>query len=135
MAGRVTQIVKEYGEEVREVIYSCIGDSANGSIPDTEVSTEVYRQVQGMSLDSVEVVPGATAPDAADVVVNDEHGLDVLGGNGTALIHATLPKATIPTIDSQNKRIPLRGKFTVGVANQATASALYKIIMVFVRAV
>ena len=137
MAGEIVrQSYKEYGNNIRTIIFDCLGDASNGSIANTEMSDKIYRRVQGWSLDSVEAVPSAvTAPDAADVVINDEHGLDVLGGNGASLIHATDAQATIPSVDSQNKRIPMKGKFTLGVANQATASAKYLIILTFVRMV
>lgn len=136
MAGEIVrQSYKEYGNNVRTIIFDCLGDASDGSIANTEMTDKIYRRVQGWSLDSVEAVPGSIAPDAADVVINDEHGLDVLGGNGTNLIHATNAQATIPSIDSQNKRIPMKGKFTLGVTNQATVSATYLIILTFVRMV
>ncbi|MCP3924930.1 MAG: hypothetical protein GY714_20315 [Desulfobacterales bacterium] len=136
MAGEIVrQSYQEYGPDIRTITFDCLCDAGDGSIADTALTDDMYKRVQGWSLDSVESVPGGTAPDAADVVINDEHGLDVLGGNGTGLIHATDTKATIPNIDSQNKRIPMKGKLTLSVANQATVSATYLIILTFVRMV
>lgn len=134
MAGRVTQLAKLYSENVREIIFHCIADAADGSVPDTEFDNEVYKSAQGFFLDSVEIVPGATGPTAdSDLVVEDEHGLDILGGNGADLIENATVAATIPKVDSQVKRVPIRGKLTSKVTNNSVNSAVFDIIFVLVR--
>ncbi len=136
MAGElVRQSYREFGPDIREITFHCLCDDSDGSLTDTEMTDKIYRKVQGWSLDSVQTVPGSTAPDEAAVAIKDENGMDVLGGNGATLIHATDAQATVPNVDGQNKRIPMRGRFTLSISNQVTASAIFKVILVFVRMV
>jgi hypothetical protein len=137
MPGYVKQLQNVgYAENVREIVFQCVGDSANGSIPNTEMDKPSYEIAQGWFLDSVETVPGSPAPTAdSDVVVNDEHGLDLLNGNGTDLLNDTAVKAVVPSIGGQNKRVPVRGKLTIGVSGQSVNLAQYKIILVLVKEV
>jgi hypothetical protein len=135
MAGTVTQSrVKKIGDSIRVVTFTCVGDSADGTIPDTDISDNTFRGIAGFFLDTVSVNPGATAPDAADLSVKDVDGIDLLDGNGAALIHATNSLATVPATDGQVKVQPIYDTITLSVANQATVDATYTVKMVFVRA-
>lgn len=136
MAGRVTQKVNEYSPEVKEVVFHCIGDSANGSVPDTIMTTQVFQQVQGMFLDSVFSIPSATGPtDDTDLIINDKYDVDMLGGNGANLIDETAKNGTVPVLNGQNKRVPLTGKATTVISNNSVNSAIFDIVMNFVKAV
>lgn len=140
-AGTVVVTKEHHGPNVITVIFTCTGDSADGSIPDTSTDDKTYGNdnvtltsfIEGWFLDKVQCNPGTTAPDAADVDINDADGIDLLDGNGDSLIHATSSLATVPATDSQNKLQPVTGAVTLSVSNQATASATYVITATFLR--
>jgi len=137
MAGkRVTQTVNVISTEVIELVYHCIADAGDASVLDTEMSKAIYTQLSGWSLDSVKTVPGGTGPtDDTDLVIHDQDDLDILGGNGANMIDNATVNATVPSVDGQNKRIPITGKLTTVVTNNAVNSAIFDIKMIFVRAV
>ena len=98
-------------------------------------NTENTRDVTGFYLIKVIADPGAVVPDAADVLVSDTGGEDMLEGDGVNLIHAANTQS-IYTADASNLRIkgiPILGAITISVANQGTADALYDITLVFDR--
>lgn len=77
MAGTITQSHKKIGI-VRHVIFTCTGDSSDGSFP----ATAITDKIEG-SLIKLVTNPGSTAPtDNYDVTLTDQDGLDVLAGNG-----------------------------------------------------
>ena len=119
------------------ITFVCTGDVANGSIPATAFSTANMALIKGTHfLYSVIAYPtsGGTAPDAADVTVSMK-GLDLLGGKGANLIHATNPQEVTPysLFTTMYKFFRIYDTLTLGVANQATASAEYTIDFVFER--
>lgn len=127
--------------ETIEVTYAVTANAGDGAVTNISTNTDTiadgrtYTQlIRGKSLKAVEAFPtsGGTAPDAADVTVKDSDGLDLLGGNGTNLIHATAKQSTYPMIDGQAAVIPVRGALTIGVANQSTASANFTLRLTFV---
>lgn len=131
MAGTVTETrrYRDHGEKI-EVEFYCVGDAADGSVPNTTIN-----DLEGYYFYSAESWPksGGTAPDAANVTVTDAEGEDLLGGNGTNLIHATakqtcLPKAAFMAL---NFYPIIKDSLTLAVANQATASATYYIRLTF----
>jgi len=150
--GTVAQTYLNYPEfGIKKVIFTCIGSATDGSIPNTDTSNTITAFIKGYYLYEVTAYPtsGGTAPDAdgADVFILDANDLDLLGcedGSTTAyqglnLIHATLPRSCIP-----DKYIPraglhqpfypvMTGALTLKVANQATHSADYTIVLTFVR--
>ncbi len=136
MAGTVEQALLRVGklDNVQKLTFSCTGDSSDGSIPDSATSSIYTDEIVGWYLDQVIVDPGATAPTAdSDVVINDEWGFDLLGGNGSNLLHSSTTKTTIPATDGQNKRQPVLGALTLSVTNQSVNSATYDVILVLVR--
>lgn len=134
MAGTVTQgNVKKTGDCIRVLEFLCVGDAADGSVPDTPITEANTRDLRGYGLDQVQVNPGTPAPDEANVLIKDTYGIDMLGGNGTALIHATTSKGTVPATDSQSKVQPIFETLTLSIENQATASAQYSIRLIFTR--
>lgn len=130
----------ENGETV-ELTYAITANAGDGVVTDISTNTDTladgrtYTQlIKGKKLNMVEAFPtvGGTAPDAADVTVKDSDGLDLLGGGGVNLIHATAKYSTYPVINGQASTIPIRGALTIGVANQATASATFTIRLTFI---
>jgi len=134
MAGSVRQWQRQYSENIREVEFDCSGDASNGAIPDTIMDDRSFRHVQGWYLYRIIAVPGATSPTAdSDVALNDVHSIDVLGGNGTDLLHSGTAKETYPEIGGVAALHPLTGKLTLDVDNNGAAGNLYKIILQFSR--
>lgn len=145
-AGSCTETVADYTGGNVVVALACTGDAANGSIPNTALSSATMALIQGKyRLVSVSAYPtsGGTAPDAADVYILDAEGEDLLGsadngttaGKGANLIHATLKKTTLPYSyhSSAYYYPPVTSALTLKVSNQATASANYTIKLVFER--
>jgi hypothetical protein len=139
------------GKNTILVVFTCVGDDSDGSIPDTDLSTaNTYKLKMGnYSLRDVIAfpTPSGTAPDAADVTVKIKSyptrtsgGVDstispavprdILGGAGTNLIHATDEQNIGPTMPLYE---PVVGPLTLGVANQGTLSAEFTIIFKFKR--
>lgn len=128
------------------VKFVCTGDAANGSIPNTAVSSSIMALVKyKYSLVTVTAYPtsGGTAPDAADVFILDANSRDLLGsldGSTTAnaganLIHPTLTKSAMPfnPVVGEAYNAPVTNDLTLKVSNQSTVSANYTVELVFVR--
>lgn len=136
MAGSVRQELVEYGKRCRVLRLHCVGDSVNGSIPDTTIEDQFKHKLAGWSLDSVRVYPGATGPTAdSDLELEDDDGLDVLGGEGTDLIKNSAASVTVPSRDSVRGPVPITGGLTAKVTNQSVASAIYRIDLVCIERV
>lgn len=145
-AGSCVQTASAKESGVFLVTLACTGDAANGSIPNTALSSAIMAKVSGTHyLYTVAAYPtsGGTAPDAADVFILDANGEDLLGSvdagttakNGLNLIHATLKKTTFPysTFLQQAYFPAITNTLTLKVLNQATNSANYTIELVFSR--
>lgn len=137
----------------RTLVFTCVGDSSDGSIPNTSTGTALSdgstptTWIKGWYLYRVISDPGAVAPDAADVFVLDANSIDLLGSedngttayNGLNLIHATLSRTAIPNMyiprggEHINFYPEITGDLTLKVSNQATVSATYVITLVFVK--
>lgn len=142
-AGTVTvtrkAIVPQY---IEQVIFTCVGDASNGSIPNTAITQEILRYINGMYLYCVTADPGATQPDAADVFILNARSEDLLGsadnstaGNGANLLHATLTRTTLPKLylPGVNFYPVVDGLLTLQVSNQGTVDATYVITLTFVK--
>jgi len=95
----------------------------------------------------VEVIPGATAPDAASIFLLDADGLDLLGcedGSTTAyaglnLIHATLKRACYPNLYLTRAGLhvnyfpTVRSKLTLKIIDQDTANGMFTVRLTFER--
>lgn len=143
--GTVTQTLStKVGPGVLHVILTCTGDSANGSIPATDLRSEYIKILMDGNFALTDVrafpTPGGTAPDAADVTVKQKNyktrtgtiapavARDLLGGAGANLIHATDAQSIGAGMAAYEA---VTGDLTVGVANQSTNSANFTIILVF----
>lgn len=152
-AGTVTQTITEIAKGQYIVKFACNGDSSDGSIEDTDTASvdangkTLLGKILGKRLVGVKAYPtsGGTAPDAADVFILDDDGLDLLGSvdggttayNGLNLIHATLVRSVVPVRYLpragfyQNYWPIIDGALTLRVSNQGTASADYTIELKF----
>ena len=136
--GSCTQTAtKDKDSSVVSITFACTGDAANGSIPDTDVSAANMALVlDKAALNSVVAYPtsGGTAPDAADVQIL-MNSMDLLGGLGTNLIHATATQGLNPssTFTGDTWFPIITGTLTLKVSNQATASANYTVKLLFYR--
>lgn len=129
--------------------FVCTGDDGNGSIVNTDTSTANTSFIKGWYFVSAEAYPtsGGTAPDAADVMIYDANGLDLLGSidggttayAGLTLIHATLARRCLPNLYLPRAGLHVNyypvvtGTLTLDVDNQATVSADWTIVLTFVR--
>ena len=126
--------VADPGGRYVTITFTCTGDSGDGSVPATAFNAANMALILDKArLNYVRAYPtsGGTAPDAADVTLT-MNGQDLLGGAGANLIHATATQDVYPLNTGGDIRFPLiTGTVTLGVANQATASANYTIEAVF----
>ena len=141
-AGTVTITKHNHGENVMTIVFTCTGDSSDGTIPDTSTDSKTYgtdkvtltSMIQGWFIDKVQVNPDdVTAPDAASVDILDADGIDLLDSNGDNLIHASNSLATVPATDSQNKLQPITGAITLSVSGQDTVDAVYVVTLTLIR--
>jgi hypothetical protein len=129
------------------VTFTCTGDAANGSVPNTAFSTitmtRLKEKVHYLILAEAYPTAGGTAPDAADVFLLDANNEDYLGSadggttanKGANLIHATLKKSAIPYSYNMSSFyfFPVTSNLTLKVSNQATQSANFTIKFTFVE--
>lgn len=128
-AGSCVQTYNQMPSGNVTVKFTCTGDGAGdtpGTIPTQTITGTAANLIKGLYLYQVisYPAPGGTAPDAADVTVNQD-GQDLLGTKGVNLIHATLTYDVFPySVFMSKDRLPMiTGVVTYAVANQATASA------------
>ena len=130
--GKVRQTSESYSKNVRTITFHCVGGTGGeaGQIPITPIEERFLSPIQGWYLDSVEIVPGTPGPTTlGNLFVLDEYDLDVLGGNGVNLFHATNTLGTVPSIDGQNKRIPIRRNLWLSVTGVVVESAQYRVLL------
>lgn len=134
MSATVTQESNDYSNELRTVEFQITASASDGSIPDTAVIDSIFPRIQGWFLISAEAIPGTPPPsNNADLQVNNEHGLDILGGNGTDLISSTVAQAAVPSIGSHNTRMGIHSGLSISVSGNSVSSAKITIILNFAR--
>jgi hypothetical protein len=135
--------------EIRQLIFTCVGDVGDGSIPDTTISKDDMNFIRGWCLTKVEayqttVGVGADA-DEASIFILDSEGMDLLGSEdggttpyaGRYMIHATLKRmcflnAYLPRIGLHtNYYDAITNYLTLRVIDQATPSADWTIVLTF----
>jgi hypothetical protein len=135
--------------ETYTITFTCTGDASDGTIPNTDTNAANTALIKGLYLYQVIAYPtsGGTAPDAADVMIYDANGMDLLGSvdggttpyAGANLIHATLSQTCFPSMylvktTSHVNYFPIvTGALTLDVDNQGTNSANWTIVLVFVK--
>lgn len=148
-AGTAPQTLEKVSKYIRTITFVCVGDSGNGSIPNTATNTANTAFIRGWYLTKVEAFPtsGGTAPDAADVMIYDSDGLDLLGSEdggttawaGLTLIHATLKRACVPNLYLPRAGLhvnyypAITGALTLDVDNQGTNDAEATVVLTFVK--
>ena len=147
MAGTVTMTINEYkvlgNPTTRELIFTCTADAAAASYPATSTGVKTNsihnltftERLRGWQMQKIIVDPGAVAPTvASDLTLKDSHGIDLLDGNGTDLIHNTDSKQSffmtggVPTLQ------PVLGDLTLAITNNSVNSAVLTVTVVCVRA-
>lgn len=127
--GVCTQSIVENSLTNKVLRFTCVGGTGGdaGSVANVVLS----GISKGMYLYYVEAYPtsGGTAPDAADVLITDVSGLDLMGGYGANLIHATLTKASEPynTTSSNYWNPYIYDEPTLSVANHTTSGGMFTI--------
>jgi hypothetical protein len=125
----VTQTTYMTGDiRVKEILFTCVGDDGSGAVADTDFNKDEY--VEGWYLYNVETDPGATAPDAADVLIKNAAGRDLLDGQGTDLLHATATQSLSESVLFFEIAI---GTLTFDVDNQGAVDALYTVTLTFIQ--
>jgi hypothetical protein len=135
--GSVVQSMAGYGPSVQVVKFVVTSGDA-GAMPTTAISTSYMNTLKagGYYLYNVKAYPtsGGTAPDAADITVI-MNGLDLLGGKGANLLHATATQDTFPysTVMSSWRYPLVNNTITVALANHSTNTAHFTFEFVFVK--
>ena len=124
MAGTVTQDYKDRGG-IAEIILNFTGDAAAATVPDTLID----RPIAG-DLVKVTTNPGTPAPTANyDIALNDEDGVDVMGGalanRATATSEVAYPMDPAGAVYPSG--VPVAGSLTMKITNQAVNSAKGKV--------
>jgi hypothetical protein len=139
MAGSVTETYKTYDREKgrpNKVVasFACIGDASNGTLPDTALSTALMSLVTGMYLSAIYTKPGTPAPtDNYDItLIGATTTLDILGGVGANRDTANAEQA-MPSISASSQKRLVNENLTLKFANQAVASAIILVQLIFVR--
>lgn len=133
------------GNPIVSVKFTCTADNEDGTIPNQAITTANMNKLKGQYfLYLVSAYPvtgeGSTAPDAADVLIKDAAGFDLLGSTdgstavkGAGLIDATLKKTVAPYLSSAPAYYfpPIMSTLTLVVSGQATHSATYVVELTF----
>jgi len=143
------QVAGTLGEEVRTLVFTCVGDVTDGSIPDTEMSASNLNFIKGWCLRKVEAYQTTVGvgddADEGSIFILDSDGMDLLGSEdggttpyaGKYMIHATLkrmcflnvylPRAGLHT----NFYTEVTNLLTLRVIDQDTGSADYTVVLTF----
>lgn len=150
-AGSVITQSQETTDSGMKAIIFTMTAAASGAYSDTAMNQRSVDFVKGMYFYGVEAWPtsGGTAPDAADVLVFDKDGEDLLGSEdggttayqGLNLIHATRKYSCIPDkyLPRAGTHQPYYPPFTAGqaytlrVQNQGTGSANVTVRFIFAK--
>ena len=149
--GTVVQTHNLIGKDIATLTIVCIGgtDAQAGTVPNTAISITNTNKLLGWYLYSVTAfrTVGGTAPDEASVFIKDATGLYLLGSvddgttayNGSKLIHASGTRSCFPnkyilgTGEHYNYFPEVNNVWTLIVADQATASADFTIVLTFIK--
>lgn len=119
MAGSVTETHDKQGP-IGVVTLTIVGDSSDGSVPDTDLATKISGYLLALETD-----PGATAPtDNYDVTLEDANGHDVLEGVGADRDTANTEKVRVVYSGTAvHPPVSIGDTLTLKVANQSVSSA------------
>jgi len=133
MASTETTVWSRPAEDLRIAVITYVADT-DGSVQDVVLRVGQQR-LFGWWLARVRSWPvsGGTAPDEANVTVEDENGYDLLEAGGAALIHATAAQAVPPLLNGAPALQPVHSDLTVAVAAQGTSGADFALGLDFVK--
>lgn len=130
-AGTVTQALTKKGLFMRILVFTCTGDSSDGSISDTDTTGVITGKIEGFYLYRI-IIENTTSQtdtdDDADVYIKDADGTDLLNGQGVD----GLDKDVTNYIRLYRKD-PVLGTLTLDVDNQSQVSAVYTITLIFAK--
>ena len=147
MAGTIELSIDNFGISgrgltIKELRFICTADVADASFPVAHtgtivgapgISTSFTKLITGWFLHKIIVNPGATAPTvSSDLTITDRHGIDILDGNGTDLIHNTDSKQSYAMIDGVPSLQPVVGDYILTITNNLVNSATLTITLLFV---
>lgn len=132
-AGTVTVTLAGTRDSHRWVKFTCVGDASNGTIPATTLTTEEMRWLledgrypYRLIVNNDSSWTGVT--DNSDVYLKDAGGHDFLNGQGVdQLDDDTYNYIRLTQYD------PIIEALIFSVANQATASGAYTVVVVFTK--
>jgi len=127
-AGTAPQSFSWITPNMAQLVFTCTGDAADGTIPDTDTTD---GRIYGLYLYRVIVKNTTTQTDCtddSDVYILDEGAVDLLNGQGVD----TLDK------DAENyirlyRKDPVIGPLTLDVNAQAEVSAVYTVTVILAR--
>lgn len=130
-------VVEDRGAKMATLTLVCTGTNTSTAVSAANLA-KIKGQTSGIGTRYLVAVcarptTDGTAPDAADITIT-MNNLDLLGGKGANLIHATNTQCTIPynTVMATYWYPPIYGSaITIATANQATAEADYTIDFIF----
>jgi hypothetical protein len=127
MAGSVAQSWVEAvrpGSGLGRLVFDCVGDAADGTVPDTETAADIVGQVLAAT-----TIPGETGPtDNWDFALVDEDGVDVLAGAGANRDTANAEQVA-PLLGGVYAPRPVSGKLTLVVTNTSVNDAEFRIVV------
>jgi len=131
------RIYDNQGNWIQYIITVTITTAADGSLTAKTINAADTGIIRGgpvgWCLDEVYVDPGATQPDADSTLTITQLGADLLGGNGSELIHNANTTTTHPACDGQPKRREVFTDLSLDVTGNTANSATMTIYLIFVR--
>lgn len=116
-AGSVTSEDRRISAEYRVIVMTWIGDASDGSVPNTDTLESINGCVALVVTD-----PGSTAPtDNYDIVLNDDFGVDIMGGE-LANRDTANTEQVVPKMDAVYGCRPVYGKLQLQITNQSVSS-------------
>jgi hypothetical protein len=139
-AGNVITEAYDKGHNFKILVFTCIGDETDGSIPNTSVSNLVnskdeswsaLKYIEGSRLRKIIIENDSSdtsVTDNADVYILDEGGSDLLNGVGEDQLDDDT--RNVPFLVSYE---PIIGEIILQVDNQNTAGGEFTITLIFSR--
>lgn len=128
-AGTVTKAMTKFNNSMWVLEFTCIGDSSNGSIPDTVTSDLSNYQFYIYRVIIESKAADANVTNDSDVYIKDAYGTDLLSAGGVD----QLDDSTINYIKLTNGGEPVVSTLTLSVSNQSSASGKYYVRVILIK--
>lgn len=116
---------------IKKVLIEWTGDSNNGSVPDTAFSASNTVEIIGRDCSLAVTDPGSTAPtDNYDITIEDEYGVDIMGGSLLNRNTANSEQA-IPQVGSGLASRLCAGTWSFKLSGNSVNSATGKCVLYF----